>query len=181
MPAWPSTPFARGHCPAIEFLYRNPSVRQRMSDNGRRAVREQFNWEHEEQKLLAIYEKLTAGRDSPDAIKGPQMNDCPTPDASTLLPPAEHDRWDEFALSSGRGTIFHTAWWHRAWAHPPVVRAMWDNRGQIEAGLCYAVGRRFVVRAIVRPPLTPRKPARSSFPKTTRPGTSNIRVKSRCC
>ena len=49
---------------AIEFLHENPAVRRRMGDNGRRAVREQFNWEHEEQKLLAIYHKLTAGRES---------------------------------------------------------------------------------------------------------------------
>jgi glycosyltransferase involved in cell wall biosynthesis len=48
---------------AIEFLHENPAVRRRMGDNGRRAVREQFNWEHEEQKLLAIYHKLTAGRE----------------------------------------------------------------------------------------------------------------------
>ncbi len=56
----PSSPEAIAR--AIDFLHQNPSVRQRMSDNGRRAVREQFNWEHEEQKLLAIYQRLTAGK-----------------------------------------------------------------------------------------------------------------------
>jgi hypothetical protein len=73
---------------------------------------------------------------------------------SCLLPPAEHDRWDAFALSAGCGTIFHTAWWHRAWGIEPVIRTVEDGQGRIEAGICYCVGRRFGVRAIVRPPLT---------------------------
>jgi glycosyltransferase involved in cell wall biosynthesis len=48
---------------AIEFLHQTPPVRLRMSENGRRAVRERFNWGCEEQKLLAIYQRLTASRD----------------------------------------------------------------------------------------------------------------------
>jgi len=43
---------------AIEYLVRNPVLRERMGDNGRRAVLEKYNWESEGQKLLALYAGL---------------------------------------------------------------------------------------------------------------------------
>lgn len=43
---------------AIEYLAQNPAVRKRMGDNGRNAVREHYNWEHESTKLLAVYERI---------------------------------------------------------------------------------------------------------------------------
>lgn len=47
---------------AIEYLYQNPAVRCKMGENGRRAVRKRFNWEHEEQKLLEIYDTVLSGK-----------------------------------------------------------------------------------------------------------------------
>jgi hypothetical protein len=75
---------------------------------------------------------------------------------SRVLPPPEHDLWDDFVASRGCGTLFHSAWWYRAWGMEPVVRAMVNDGGGIEGGICYAVGRRFGARAIVRPPMTAR-------------------------
>jgi hypothetical protein len=72
------------------------------------------------------------------------------------LPPEEHDRWDAFVGSCREGTLFHTAWWYRAWGMTPTVQVATDGSGAIQAGICYCVGRRFGTRAIVRPPLTPR-------------------------
>jgi hypothetical protein len=79
-----------------------------------------------------------------------------SPHAWQLLPPEEHDRWDAFVGRCREGTLFHTAWWYRAWGMTPTVQVATDKSGAIEAGICYCVGRRFGTRAIVRPPLTPR-------------------------
>lgn len=44
---------------AIRFLIDNPDKAQKMGENGRRAVFEEFNWGIEEKKLLALYERIT--------------------------------------------------------------------------------------------------------------------------
>jgi glycosyltransferase involved in cell wall biosynthesis len=46
---------------AIDYLVLNPQEVQRMGANGRRAVDARYNWEVEEKKLLAFYERLLAG------------------------------------------------------------------------------------------------------------------------
>lgn len=43
---------------AIDFIINNPERARQMGDNGKRAVLEKYNWNIEEQKLLAFYEKL---------------------------------------------------------------------------------------------------------------------------
>ena len=43
---------------AIDYLYRNPEVRRELGENGRRAILEQFNWDREERKMLAVYRRL---------------------------------------------------------------------------------------------------------------------------
>lgn len=43
---------------AIDFLIANPDIADRMGDNGKRAVHERFNWDAEERKLFAIYDRL---------------------------------------------------------------------------------------------------------------------------
>ncbi len=42
---------------AIDYLVSNPAEAQRMGANGRRAVNERYNWDIEEQKLFAFYER----------------------------------------------------------------------------------------------------------------------------
>lgn len=44
---------------AIDRLVGDPDVARKMGENGRRAVRERYNWAVEEQKLFALYEKLS--------------------------------------------------------------------------------------------------------------------------
>ena len=43
---------------AIKYLLEHPELRHKMGENGRRAVREKYNWENEAQKLLAVYKEL---------------------------------------------------------------------------------------------------------------------------
>lgn len=43
---------------AIEYLLDHPELRQKMGENGRRAVQEKYNWEREAAKLLSLYEEL---------------------------------------------------------------------------------------------------------------------------
>ncbi len=43
---------------AIRYLLDNPEEARRMGENGRRAVKEEFNWAVEEKKLLALYEDI---------------------------------------------------------------------------------------------------------------------------
>lgn len=47
---------------AIDYLVSHPDDAQRMGANGRRAVEERYNWNVEEKKLLALYDKLTADK-----------------------------------------------------------------------------------------------------------------------
>jgi len=44
---------------AIKELRHNPALLRRMGENGRRAVLEKYNWEHEGNKMLAVYSQLT--------------------------------------------------------------------------------------------------------------------------
>ena len=41
------------------YLKDNPEIAQIMGENGKRAVKEKYNWSLEESKLLNIYEKLS--------------------------------------------------------------------------------------------------------------------------
>lgn len=80
-----------------------------------------------------------------------------TPDlthAFTVLPADQHRAWDEFVLAHPNGSAFQATWWYRAWAMEPTVKVLRDSQGQITAGICYATGRRFGTRAMVRPPCT---------------------------
>lgn len=43
---------------AIRYLLDHPDEARRMGENGRRAVKEEFNWGVEEKKLLALYEEI---------------------------------------------------------------------------------------------------------------------------
>jgi glycosyltransferase involved in cell wall biosynthesis len=43
---------------AINSIMDNPDQAKLMGENGRRAVEEKYNWEHEAKKLLKIYEGL---------------------------------------------------------------------------------------------------------------------------
>ena len=43
---------------AIRYLLDNPDEAKRMGENGRCAIREEFNWGVEEQKLLALYQEI---------------------------------------------------------------------------------------------------------------------------
>jgi glycosyltransferase involved in cell wall biosynthesis len=43
---------------AIERLARNPELAREMSEAGRRAIRERFNWRVEQQRLLSLYEEI---------------------------------------------------------------------------------------------------------------------------
>ncbi|MEM1217089.1 MAG: glycosyltransferase, partial [Bacteroidota bacterium] len=45
---------------AIDHLLDNPEQATQMGQNGRRAVEKHYNWEQEEQKLLALYTQLLA-------------------------------------------------------------------------------------------------------------------------
>lgn len=46
---------------AMRYLWDNPEEAKRMGENGRRAIKEKFNWEIEEKKLLALYEDILKG------------------------------------------------------------------------------------------------------------------------
>lgn len=68
---------------------------------------------------------------------------------------SEHDSWDAFVTRDGGGTLFHTAWWHRAWSAPVEVFARRAPGGGFEAGIAISLGRFMGVRAVRRPPFTP--------------------------
>lgn len=46
----------------IRHILNHPEEAERMGENGRRAVKKEFNWSVEEKKLLALYQKLLAER-----------------------------------------------------------------------------------------------------------------------
>ncbi len=43
---------------AIRYLFDHPDEARRMGENGRRAIREEFNWSIEEQKLFSLYKTI---------------------------------------------------------------------------------------------------------------------------
>lgn len=43
---------------AVQYLLDHPEEARRMGENGRRAVKEEFNWGIEEKKLLALYDEI---------------------------------------------------------------------------------------------------------------------------
>ena len=43
---------------AIDTLVNDPEMARRMGENGARTVREKYNWDIEEKKLLALYEEI---------------------------------------------------------------------------------------------------------------------------
>ncbi|MEX1014416.1 MAG: glycosyltransferase, partial [Candidatus Paceibacterota bacterium] len=43
---------------AILWLYNNPDKAREMGRNGQKAVKEKYNWEQEEKKLLQLYETI---------------------------------------------------------------------------------------------------------------------------
>ena len=45
---------------AIRYLLDHPDEARQMGENGRRAVKEEFNWGVEEKKLLSLYEEVLA-------------------------------------------------------------------------------------------------------------------------
>lgn len=47
---------------AIDYLITHPEEADRMGHNGRRAVENQYNWEHEGQKLVAFYNSILTSR-----------------------------------------------------------------------------------------------------------------------
>lgn len=47
---------------AIRYLLDNPDEARKMGENGRKAVREEFNWGIEEKKLLALYDDILNGK-----------------------------------------------------------------------------------------------------------------------
>jgi hypothetical protein len=73
----------------------------------------------------------------------------------TRLPASEHGQWDEFVAATPGASLFHSAWWHRAWQADVDIYARRGNDGKIQAGIPIYVGRRLGVRAVRRPPLTP--------------------------
>ena len=45
---------------AIQWIYEHPEEARIMGENGRRAVKEKYNWEKEEKKLLELYQSITS-------------------------------------------------------------------------------------------------------------------------
>ena len=43
---------------AIRYLLDHPDEARQMGENGRRAIKEEFNWGVEEKTLLALYEDI---------------------------------------------------------------------------------------------------------------------------
>lgn len=104
---------------------------------------------------------IAAPRSRPDApaSPAPDRNGTSTPAAPEraafeTLSATRHAEWDEFVLRTPGGSAFQTTWWYRAWGLEPVVHVLPDAQGGIAAGLCFALGRRFGCRALVRPPCT---------------------------
>lgn len=43
---------------AVQYISENPSAAVQMSENGKRAVREKYNWQTEEKRLIDLYRKM---------------------------------------------------------------------------------------------------------------------------
>ncbi|MBD3367490.1 MAG: GNAT family N-acetyltransferase [Candidatus Eisenbacteria bacterium] len=83
----------------------------------------------------------------------------------------EHDAWDAFVDATDGGTVFHTAWWHRAWGAPVEVYARRDA-GEFEAGIAVSTGRYLGVTAVRRPPFTPANGPVFSVPDLSERGSA---------
>lgn len=56
----------------IRYLLDHPEEARQMGENGRRAVKEEFNWGVEEKKLLALYEALTVSSSCDKQMPSPR-------------------------------------------------------------------------------------------------------------
>lgn len=61
---------------AIDYLVANRDLAERMGENGKKAVRERFNWDAEAEKLTAFYSEIL--RDSPVAVPQSHANTLPS-------------------------------------------------------------------------------------------------------
>ena len=68
---------------------------------------------------------------------------------------AEYDLWDDFVARTENGTIFQTAWWHRAWGAKLVVYARKNEEGEIESGLAANITKVQGLEGIRRGPVSP--------------------------
>jgi len=50
----------RAHAEKVLQLLRSPELQRTLSENGKQAFRQQYNWDREEKKLLDFYQQLTA-------------------------------------------------------------------------------------------------------------------------
>jgi hypothetical protein len=91
--------------------------------------------------------------ESPMAAGSPQRGPAQRY-AAVDLPVSAYDEWDRFVSTSVNGSIFQTAWWQRAWGLEPLVRVIRDSEGELQAGLCCTIARRFGTSAIIKPPMT---------------------------
>ena len=57
---------------AVQYLLDHPEEARQMGENGRRAIKEEFNWGVEEKKLLALYDALAA-EGAPASLNSAQM------------------------------------------------------------------------------------------------------------
>lgn len=77
------------------------------------------------------------------------------------LPESEYGAWDRFVAGLKTATVFHTAWWHRAWDADVTIHARKNENGVIEAGIPLHISAPRMlpgflnIRGIRRPPLTP--------------------------
>lgn len=115
--------------------------------------------------------------EKPKAIEPATAVPDPVQPNALELPPSEHGRWDDFVATTADGTIFHTTWWYRAWGVAPTVLASVNGQGDLQGGLCFGLGRRLGVRAIVRPPMTARNGPVFLLPADSGPYQRNTRAK----
>jgi len=47
---------------AIDYLYKNPQLRESLGKKGLAAVRTRYHWEFEENKLLLLYKSLVSSQ-----------------------------------------------------------------------------------------------------------------------
>ena len=73
-----------------------------------------------------------------------------------LLAESESEVWDRFVSETENATLFHTHWWYQAWGLSARIYVRKDQDAKIEAGLLLHVRKFFGVKAVLRPPLTPR-------------------------
>jgi Acetyltransferase (GNAT) domain len=72
----------------------------------------------------------------------------------------EFDAWDQFIAGKRCATIFHAAWWHKAWGQELEIYVRRGKNGEIEAGLPMCISRtpaflrELGMSRITRPPLT---------------------------